>query len=223
MNEYRKVNYRSFNDFFTREVEYGYRSFTNNYNNLPSPCDGKLSAYQINYDSVFKIKNSVYDINDMLLDNELAEEFINGTCLIFRLTPDDYHRYCFIDDGVILSHKIISGVFHTVQPIVHERYKVFSKNSREYTVMQTKNFDKVIQMEVGALFVGKISNRIIDGSFVRAEAKGMFEFGGSTIILLFKKNTVLVDENIYKNTLADKETVVKLGEKIGIKMLDKQT
>ena len=47
--------------------------------------------------------------------------------------------------------------------------------------------------------------------------KGYFEFGGSTVIILFKDNQVIIDDDIIKNTNEDKETVVKLGETIGKK------
>ena len=46
----------------------------------------------------------------------------------------------------------------------------------------------------------------------------MFEFGGSTIVILFQKNSITIDDAIYKNTQQDKETLVKMGYKIGEKM-----
>jgi len=215
MSEYEEAKYRSFNDFFIREIKQGCRSFSGDMLDLPAPCDGKLTAYSITTDSLFHIKKSVYDINGLLQDNELASEFMGGICLVFRLTPDDYHRYCFVDDGEILLHKKIKGVFHTVRPIALGRYKVFTQNAREYTVMQTKNFGKVIQIEVGAMFVGKISNLKTEGVFTRGEKKGVFEFGGSTVMMLFQKDAVLLDETIFLSTASDKETVVKMGCKIG--------
>jgi len=215
MSEYKKVKYKSFNDFFKREVEEGSRPFSSNPNDLSSPCDGKLTAFSITADSLFHIKKSVYDIGGLLQDNELANEFMGGTCLIFRLTPEDYHGYCFIDDGEILSHKKIKGVFHTVRPIALGHYKVFLQNAREYTVIQTSHFDKMIQIEIGAMFIGKISNRKTEGTVLRGEKKGVFEFGGSTVMTLFKKDAILPDEVIFTNTASDKETIVKLGTVIG--------
>jgi phosphatidylserine decarboxylase len=45
----------------------------------------------------------------------------------------------------------------------------------------------------------------------------MFEFGGSTIVMLFQKDKVIINETIIKNSQQDKETVVKMGVKIGNK------
>jgi len=82
--------------------------------------------------------------------------------------------------------------------------------------MQTENFGKVLQIEVGALFVGRIKNQSASGLFERRKEKGMFEFGGSTIIMLFQKDKIVIDEIICNNTQQNKETIVKMGYKIGI-------
>jgi phosphatidylserine decarboxylase len=149
----------------------------------------------------------------------LADEFMGGVCLIFRLTTDDYHRYVYIDNGESISRKKIKGVLHTVRPIAHQRYKVFVQNTREYEVMQTENFGKVIQVEVGALFVGRITNHKTGLSFKRGDEKGMFEFGGSTVIMLFQKDSIQLDDAIYENTRQNKETIVKMGYTVGNKII----
>jgi len=218
--EYRDadVKYKSFNDFFIRQVRDGARPLPENESDVASPCDGKLTAYQITADRVFNIKHSKYTVDDLLQDRELADEFSDGVCLIFRLTPDDYHRYCYIDNGEILHRKRINGALHTVRPAAYRHYNVFCVNSREYTVMQTMNFGKVVQIEVGALFVGKITNHDA-GVAKRGAEKGLFQFGGSTIIMLFQKGTVTIDEAIYENTRKHKETIVKMGYKLGEKTI----
>jgi len=217
MNEYRDNKFKSFDDFFIRELKEGYRLFPDNENDVAAPGDGKLTVYPVTADSVFTIKNSNYSVCDLLGDKNLADEFSDGICLIFRLSPDDYHRYSYIDDGEIISHKQIDGVLHTVRPIAFRKFDVFCRNSREITVMQTKNFGKIIQIEVGALFVGKISNRSSSGPVKRGEEKGMFQFGGSTIILMFKSNIITVNDEIYENTVQNMETIVRMGDKIGEK------
>ena len=218
MEVFRDAKYRSFDDFFTREIREGQRPFPESETGLAAPCDGKLTVYPINTETYFSIKKSKYSIEDLLQDQKLSDEFSGGICMIFRLTPDDYHRYCFIDDGKILNQKRIKGVLHTVQPIACRTINVFCRNSREYTVIQSKNFGKMIQMEVGALFVGRISNHSKSRTIKRAEEKGMFQFGGSTIILLFQKDTVIIDDKIYENTNKNKETIIKMGNKIGAKL-----
>ena len=49
--------------------------------------------------------------------NYLANEYKDGYVIICRLTPDDYHRYCYIDSGSKGKNYKIDGVLHTVQPI----------------------------------------------------------------------------------------------------------
>lgn len=219
LDEYKDVKYSSFNDFFTREVRDGFRPISPDTFEVIAPCDSKLTAYPVTEDRVFRIKNSVYDVSSLLGDEKLADEFIDGMCLIFRLTPEDYHRYCYIDDGEIISSKKMKGVLHTVRPIALQGYNIYAQNAREYAVLQTRNFGKVIQMEVGALFIGRIVNHAASGTFKRGEEKGRFEFGGSTIVLLFQKDTIKVDEAILQNTRDNRETVVKMGNKIGEKAI----
>jgi len=116
--------------------------------------------------------------------------------------------------GVLKDKKVINGCLHTVGPIASKRYKVYSENHREYSVLAMKNFGEIIQIEVGALLVGKIKNHPVT-TFNRGDEKGYFCFGGSTIVLLFKGNTIKVDEDIISYSQKGIETKVKMGEKIG--------
>ena len=104
------------------------------------------------------IKDTRYSLGELLEDDELAKEYMNGYWMIFRLTVDDYHRYSFIDDGKIIGNKYIKGRFHTVNPIANDYYPIYKQNSRSYTIIESKNFGKMIQMEVGAMMVGRIVN-----------------------------------------------------------------
>jgi len=214
LSDYPDVRYRSFNDFFTRKVIPGRREIERDPSALIAPCDGKLTVYPITEDAVFSVKHSSYAIKDLLRDEALAKEFEGGCCLIFRLTPDDFHRYSFPDSGRILSSKFIPGVLHTVRPIAFRRYPVYLENSREYAVLKTENFGKIVQMEVGALFVGRIVNHPIT-EFIRGQEKGKFEFGGSTVIMLLQKDAAIIDSQLLENTQNNKESIVRLGVTVG--------
>lgn len=216
MTQYEQKDYRSYNDFFTRKIIAGKRPFLGDDKVLISPADSKLTCYKIEKDSHFKIKDTVYSLSELLADKDLASKYIDGYCMIFRLTVDDYHRYSFIDDGKILKSKYIPGRLHTVNPIANDYYPIYKQNSRNYTIIETKNFGEIIQMEVGAMMVGKIVNH--DKKYcLKGEEKGYFEFGGSTVIILLKAKQVVIDNDIIENTNKNKETVVKLGETIGKK------
>lgn len=214
LSDYPDRSYASFNDFFTRTVREGRRPIDADPDALIAPCDGKLTVYPITAEGIFDIKHSCYTVTDLLRNETLAKEFEGGTCLIFRLTPDDFHRYSFMDDGKVLSSKVIPGVLHTVRPIAFRRYPVFSENAREYAVLETAHFGTVVQMEVGALFVGRIVNHPLS-SFKRGQEKGKFEFGGSTVILLLPKGVAVIDEELLQNTREGKESIVRLGNRIG--------
>ncbi|MBR1592198.1 MAG: phosphatidylserine decarboxylase [Ruminococcus sp.] len=217
ISEYNMTKFRSYNDFFTRTIKPAVRPIDYNAKHLISPCDAKLSVYKINRDSVFRIKDSYYRISDLLKNEFLARRFNDGWCMIFRLEVDDYHRYCYIDGGEKTGNYFIGGELHTVNPIALKRYNIYKRNSREYTVMHTENFGDVVQVEVGAMMVGRICNHHREYRFNRGEEKGMFQFGGSTIVMLFEEDSVIPDDDILSNTLSGYETIVKYGEKIGIR------
>jgi phosphatidylserine decarboxylase len=214
---YNLDNINSFNDFFSRKIKDGVRIIDNDNNHLISPCDSKMQAYPISKDKIFEIKNSYYRISDLLKNEELASYFDGGYALIFRLCVDDYHRYCYIDDGHKYDNVHIDGYFHTVNPIALDKYKVYLENTREYTLIDTKNFGKVVQMEVGAMMVGKIVNHDIK-EFKRGEEKGYFLFGGSTIVIIVKENVLKIDKDILDNSKNGIETKVYQGEKIASKI-----
>ena len=218
LSEYYPKKYTSFNDFFTRQIRPEKRPIADD---LISPCDSKLTVYRINSRSLFKIKGSYYRIVDLLNNKFIAKRYRGGYCMIFRLCVDDYHRYCYIDNGIKTENTHIRGEFHTVNPIALERYNVYKRNSREFTILHTENFGDVVYIEVGAMLVGKIKNRHLnEHTFVKGEEKGMFEYGGSTIVLLFEKGAVSIDSDILANSAHGYETVVKYGEKIGKKAVD---
>ena len=214
MSLYEKRDFKSFNDFFTRHKIN--LDFDIDKSHFVSPADSKLLAIKLNKESSFDIKGSTYNLKN-IINKDLSIEYQNGYALIFRLEVTDYHRYHYIDDGTRDEYNYIPGCLHTVQPIAYEKYKVFHRNAREYTVLHTKNFGDIIEVEVGAMMVGKIVNNKNITSFHKGEEKGYFEFGGSTIILFVKENTVFLDEDILFNSTLGKETIVSCGEKIGIK------
>lgn len=212
--EYDDRKYKSYNDFFTRKVISYKRPINASKGVLISPCDGKVLMYKITDDLTLKIKDSYYSI-DTLVDTKIMEEYKDGIALVFRLSTDNYHRYCYIDNGSKGKNNHINGVFHTVQPISLNHYNFYKTNAREWTILNTDCFGKVIDVEVGALCIGRIKNNHETYIFKKGEEKGYFEFGGSTIVLLLKKNTVRIDDDIYNNSKLDIETIVKYGERIG--------
>lgn len=218
MTEYENTEYTSFNSFFTRKRKRSVQVLDGTPEHLISPCDGVLTVYRIEKEGRYWIKNVEYSVSELLQDEKLAEIYQGGFCFVFRLTPRNYHRYCYVDDGIETNRVCIDGILHCVRPIACETNPVFIQNSRSYVVMETVNFGKLIQMEVGALLVGKISNYPVRTQVFRGDEKGYFEFGGSTIILFLEKGRILPEQRFMKNSLRGIETSVRLGEKIATKI-----
>ncbi len=216
LSEFYSDDFHSFNDCFSRKIKENLRPVDLNSSALISPCDGLLTVYDINKNTVLPVKQSRYTISSLLKDEALSREFEGGKCLVFRLMVNHYHRYCFLDGGTIEKNYFIKGKLHTVRPIALENIPVFCENCREVSVIDYENLGRTVQIEVGAMMVGKIKNHKLN-SFSRGQEKGMFLFGGSTIIVLLKKDAVKLDDNILNNSLSGIETDVKFGQKIGSK------
>ncbi len=216
MKGYPRIGYRSFSDFFER------RKIKNSFDAAPehfiSPCDGHLSAYPISTESVFAIKGSSYRVSDLVDDVTLAGRFSGGQALVFRLAPNDYHHYCFIDDGFVHDHQFKEGQLHSVQPIALANVPVFRLNRRCRTLIETDNFGPVIQVEVGALAVGGIVNERENETVKKGETMGHFSLMGSTIVLLLEKGRMELNPEIAEVLATGVECPVKMGEWIGEKI-----
>ena len=215
---YERQEFDSYNAFFTRKIKAEQRPINEQKNILISPSDGKVTAYPITQKGRFWIKHTQYTAAQLLKDERLAERYMGGWIYVIRLTVDDYHRYCYVADGRKSRQRKIRGVLHTVNPVANDYYPIYKMNSREYCLLKTKELGTILLMEVGALMVGKISNHEEDSAQVkRGDEKGMFEFGGSTIVVMTEPGMAEPDKDIIQNTKAQAETLVKMGEPIGCK------
>lgn len=216
VNDYEDCEYKNFNSFFCRKILPELRPYDLDTTHFVSPCDGLLSVYKIEDDLIVPVKQSRYSIKDLLQDDEVSDDFRNGICFVFRLCVNHYHRYDYCETGNIILHKKISGKLHTVRPIALRNGPIFCENSREYDVIETKNCGKIIQMEVGAMLVGKIDNNVESGAVVRGTEKGKFLYGGSTIIVLTQKDKVNITDDYFNATKESYEIPVKMGQQLGI-------
>ena len=215
MSQFEDTIYRSYNDFFSRKIRPECRIVDPDPRHLISPCDSKLTALSIDEECRFILKHTEYTVSSLLKNEELAAVYHGGHALIFRLTVDDYHRYCYVADGSKENNTFIPGVLHTVNPIANDHFPIYKENSREYSILHTAEFGDILMMEVGALLVGKIVNHHEETYVRRGEEKGYFQFGGSTVVLLLKEGVAEIDADILENSRSGIETVVKFGEKIG--------
>lgn len=213
LSECKKREFTSFQDFFAREFKASARPITKDKDRLIAPADSKLLLYPIREKLKLSIKGSEYTLQELVGGRLDLSGYQKGLCMVFRLSMDDYHRYCFVDDGCIKRRMQIRGRLHTVSSISKD-YKVYKENSRVVNVLETKQFGEIICIEVGALLVGKIVNHRIR-SFKKGQEKGYFKLGGSTIILLFREGCVEADPDIVIANDKGMETKVQYGEGIG--------
>lgn len=216
MDEYEEKDYDSFNGFFTRKIKNGRRPIETDPQVLISPCDCKAAVYPINKNTTFSVKNTEYTLRSLLRSPRLAKRFQGGYAYILRLTVDDYHRYIYAASGRQSKNYHINGTFHTVNPIANDYLPIYKENTREYTVIHSNEFGAIVQMEVGALMVGKITNHKASGTVIRGEEKGFFEYGGSTIIILTQKDAVVPRPDLLQNTDDGYETKLLQGHALGI-------
>ena len=213
LNGYEKGNYTSFNDFFTRRRRAARIDITPEH--LISPCDGYLTVYPIGKNSTYRIKHIEYHLEQLLENRELAKHFSGGWCLIFRITPKNYHRYCYVCEGIQRECRKVEGKLHCVRPVAYTSTPVFIENCREYVEIESDFLGHIIQMEIGALLVGRIQNYPCSSKVLQGQEKGYFEFGGSSIVILLEKNRVKIKNEIQERSQRDEETEVYLGEQIG--------
>lgn len=213
-------DFRSFNDFFIRELNENARPIDKDKGTLISPGDGRLFVYNnISINDLVQIKDITYSLAELIQDNDIASEYEGGVCLVLRLCPTDYHRFHFVDYGTCEKTHFIPGNYYSVNPTALERVaKLYCQNKREWCVFHSENFGDIIHVEVGATCVGSIIQSYKANTPIsKGDEKGYFKFGGSTTILFFKPNTIIVDEDILTQSSLGFETKVNMGETIGKK------
>ena len=212
-------HYDNFNAFFTRKLKPDARSFTTDPMLLPCPSDGKVLVFPfLDPNTSVPVKGALTTPGKILGDSVDSRHYIGGSAAVIRLAPYDYHRFHFIDDGNAgITHEI-AGNYHSVNPIaVGQIPDLFSINKRSITEIETVSLGRVACIEVGALNVGSIIQTYRPGTIIRGQEKGYFQFGGSTLVLLFSPNSILFDDDLLIDSSNGIEVQVSAGEPIGRK------
>ena len=216
MSGVQEHEFKNFNDFFTRKLKDNARPVDTSFNIAISPADGKILAYTDIGNSDFIVKGYRFDVSSFLDNPVLAQKYHDGTLIIIRLAPVDYHRFHFPVSGNLTPNKKIEGDYYSVNPLaLRKKAEIICLNKREYSIISNPLFGDVIMAEVGATMAGSIIQTYQGSSVKKGEEKGYFKFGGSTIVLLFEKSKICVDKDLLTNTANGFETAVKMGERIG--------
>lgn len=218
-------SFKTFNEFFYRKLKPGARPIAEPEDTsvIVSAADCRLMVFDTVGDATrCWIKGKNFSIAGLLNDTDpnrpVAKLFDGGSMAIFRLAPQDYHRFHSPIGGTIESIEDISGQYFTVNPIaINSRFTdVFSRNKRSILWLKTEEFKRVPFIAIGATLVGSINWTVQAGDEIcKGQELGYFAFGGSTCILLTPPNSVEWDEDLKLNGLKSLESLVKVGERIG--------
>lgn len=207
-----KETFRTFNDFFIRQLKPETRPYSKDEKDIVSPADGRVLVFpKLHGDTFVPIKGFPFSIHKLL--PKISERYVNGALAIVRLCPADYHRFHFPCAGKIIGGKNIDGALHSVNPIaLGSGFDVFGENKRSYTLIESEHAGVVCFMEVGAFGVGSIINTNSSTTVEKMDEKGFFKFGGSTIILIFEEGQIVFSQDLVENSASGKETLVKVGQ-----------
>ncbi|KAI8384882.1 phosphatidylserine decarboxylase-domain-containing protein [Radiomyces spectabilis] len=214
--------YKTFNEFFHRAIRVDARPIAelDNKNVIVSAADCRLNVFgTVKEATTFWIKGNQFTLERLLQNDELASSLTDGSMAIFRLAPQDYHRWHSPMDGTVESIQTIDGSYYTVNPcVVKENINVFTENHRVIIVMRSPHGFRYAVVAIGALLVGSIvlTKAAQPGSQLRkGDEMGYFQYGGSSVIVVFPKDHASWDSDLTQNSTRSFETKVTMGEHIG--------
>ncbi|CAN6458626.1 unnamed protein product [Victoria cruziana] len=219
--KYSLDHFKTFNEFFIRELKPGVRPIAEKDNDKIAVCaaDCRLMAFKsIDESQRLWIKGRKFSIKGLLGSDGYSDIFDNGSLVIFRLAPQDYHRFHMPVSGKIEQFVEIPGYLYTVNPIaVNSKYcNVFTENKRVVSIISTSCFGKVAFVAIGATMVGSINFSKKKEEYVRkGDELGYFNFGGSTVLSVFEKGKIDIEEDLLANSARSLETLVSMGMILG--------
>jgi len=176
--------FKSFNEFFYRALKPGQRpcSAPDNPKIIVSPADCRSVVFNTIDDATkVWIKGREFSISRLLgkAYPEDAKRYVGGALGIFRLAPQDYHRFHIPVDGTLGTPKPIEGEYYTVNPMaIRSALDVYGENVRVICPINSVAHGRVMMICVGAMMVGSTVITAKEGQEVkRAEELGYFKFG----------------------------------------------
>jgi phosphatidylserine decarboxylase len=210
-------SYRSFNEFFIRKLKPGCRPIDMRTDRVVMPADGRVLVFpDLSKTEGFYVKGQRFDLFAFLCNSVLARRYQEGSMMIVRLCPTDYHRFHFPFGGIPSRARAISGTLYSVNPVaLGKRLSIFWENKRMVTELTTDSCGLILMVEIGATCVGTIHQTYRpEQSVCKGDEKGYFSFGGSSLALLFERGSIMFDEDLVENSLLHLETRVLFGSSL---------
>lgn len=217
--------YASLGDLFARRLRPGMRPIDGELGSIVAPCDGVLAARGTAVDgALIQAKGKTYQLDELLVDRELAARLTGGEYATIYLSPRDYHRVHTPVDGRLVRYDYIPGALWPVNPVVAARRdRLLVRNERVVITIDAGRLGRVAIVMVGAAGVGNIAleyapesvtwraqgerRRIeLDHELVRGDELGAFRLG-STVVMVFEPGAVNLDGEVGQ--------AMRFGERMG--------
>ncbi|KAL1405276.1 phosphatidylserine decarboxylase [Vanrija albida] len=215
-------SFKTFNEFFYRRLKPGARPVEDpgNERRLVSAADCRLMVFDTVSDAKqIWIKGRDFTVSRLIgpTYQPIVSNYNGGALAIFRLAPQDYHRFHSPVRGRIGKMTDIDGEYYTVNPqAIRTALDVYGENVRKVVPIISEEFGTVMTIWVGAMMVGSIGTSVEEGQMVeRGDELGWFAFGGSTLVVVFERGRVIWDEDLQANGKAAIETLVRVGMGLG--------
>lgn len=211
-------SYRSFNEFFYRKLKPSARPIDADASSVVFPADGRHLGFEraSAIEGVF-VKGQKFDLPALLGDAKLAARYADGSLVLSRLCPVDYHRFHFPAAGIPGETRLIEGPLFSVSPIaLRQRLAYLWTNKRAITELKTEQFGTVLLLEIGATCVGTIRQTYRPSEAVgKGAEKGYFAFGGSSTLTLFEPGAVQLASDLLENSRQQVELYARIGSPMG--------
>ena len=150
--------FKSFNDFFTRELKPGMRPIDKDENSVVSPADGAINQLgNITNGTLLQAKGRHFNLVSLLGgDAELAEPFQEGCFCTVYLSPKDYHRVHMPLAGTLSRMIHVPGKLFSVNQFTSENVdSLFARNERVVCFFETE-YGPMALVLVGAMIVASV-------------------------------------------------------------------
>ena len=185
--------FKSFNEFFYRALKPDARpcSAPDHPAIITSPADCRTVVFNtLEIAQSIWVKGREFTVERLLgkAYPEEAKRYRGGALGIFRLAPQDYHRFHIPVDGVMGEPKLIEGEYYTVNPMaIRSALDVYGENVRVLVPIDSVRHGKVMVVCVGAMMVGStVITRKAGEKVARAEELGYFKFGTRSFAMIFR-------------------------------------
>jgi len=196
--------YPTFYDFFARHHKPSSRPLHAPDDPTSAVCaaDSRLVVYASVAESHrIWIKGRHFSIANLIQDKVAARPWDDGAVASFRLSPQDYHRFHSPVDGRVKWWKQLDGQYYSVDPLaITSTVDILTANARSAFCLTSPEFGDVLFVAIGANEVGTVKlaeKAMTPGAEIKkGEEVGLFEFGGSSIILAFEPGRIGFDSDL---------------------------